>query len=151
MRMNVMIATAVGLLAGTALAAADAAPTRDDAVAMVKKAVALIKAEGNDKAYADMNKGGEFLHGEVYVVVVSPNGTTLVQPANTKLISKNLMDVPDVDGKFFVKEMVEKASAQQSFWMTYKFANPATKKIQPKDMYCESVDKNAVCAGIYRP
>jgi cytochrome c len=29
--------------------------------------------------------------------------------------------------------------------------NPVTKEIQPKDMYCESLDKTAVCAGVYKP
>jgi hypothetical protein len=29
--------------------------------------------------------------------------------------------------------------------------NPATKKIQVKDQYCESLNETVVCAGVYRP
>lgn len=36
---------------------------------MVKKAVALIKADGPERAYAEMNKGGPYVDGELYVVV----------------------------------------------------------------------------------
>ena len=28
-----------------------------------------------------------------------------------------------------------------SFWQTYKFMNPVTQKIEPKDMYCERLDQ----------
>lgn len=43
------IAVAIAFLASTTLAFA-AGPTKDDAVAMVKSAVATIKAEGPEKA-----------------------------------------------------------------------------------------------------
>ena len=27
--------------------------------------------------------------------------------------------------------------------------NPATKKVEPKEMYCERLDETAVCGGVY--
>ena len=44
MRIRTIAAVAIAFLAGTTLAFADGGTTKDDAVAMVKKAVALIKA-----------------------------------------------------------------------------------------------------------
>src|SRR5262245_5702823 len=87
--------------------------TKDEAVAMVKKAVAAIKAEGPEKAYSEI-------------------------------------DDKDPDGKAFVKERVELAKAQPSFWQSYKFMNPVTKTIEPKQMYCERLDERAICDGIYQ-
>ncbi len=52
MRNRTLVIATVALLAGTALASA---ATKDDAVAMVKKAVAAIKADGKDKTYAAIN------------------------------------------------------------------------------------------------
>ena len=67
-----------------------------------------------------------------------------------KLIGKEMLDAQDVDGKFFVKERVEMARAQPTFWQDYKFANPVSKKVEPKQMYCERVGETAVCAGVYK-
>jgi signal transduction histidine kinase len=148
MRFRTIAAVAITLLAGATLASA---ATKDDAVAMVKKAVALIKADGPDKAYAEFNKGGQFVDGELYVVVQRFDGTVLAQAANNKLVGKNLIDAQDVDGKYFSKGLVENGRNNASFWYDFKFVNPATKKIQMKDMYCESLGETVVCTGVYRP
>ena len=57
----------------------------------------------------------------------------------------------DVDGKFFAKGLSDNGRQNASFWYDFKFVNPATKKIQVKDQYCESLNETVVCAGVYRP
>ena len=148
MRIKTITAVAVAFLAGTTFALAGA--TKDDAVAMVQKTVALIKAEGAQKAYAEIDKGGQFVNGGIYAVVQGFDGVTLAHATNPKLIGKNMSDVQDVDGKYFAKDMGNLGRKNASFWYTFKFVNPATKKIQPKDMYCESLDQTIVCAGVYQ-
>jgi cytochrome c len=150
MRIRTIAAVAIACLAGSTLALA-APVTKDDAVAMVKKAVAAIKADGPEKAYADINKGGQFADGEIYVVVSNFDGVTVAHATNPKLLGKNMTEVQDVDGKYFSKNMTELARKETSFWYDYKFANPATKKIQVKDNYCEVLSSSRVCAGVYRP
>ena len=145
------IAVAIAFLAGTTLAFADGGTTKDGAVAMVKKAVAAIKAAGAEKAYAEIDKGGQFVDGEIYVVVSNFDGVTVAHATNPKLIGKNMTEVQDVDGKYFSKNMTELARKEASFWYDYKFANPVTKKIQVKDFYCEVLSSTRVCAGVYRP
>ena len=125
--------------------------TKDDAIAMVKKAVAAIGADSADKAYAAFDKkDGGFTDRDLYVVVYSFDGKVLAHGANEKLIGKDMIDATDVDGKPYVKERVELAVKQADFWQDYKFVNPVTKKIEPKQMYCQRLDKTAVCAGIYK-
>jgi cytochrome c len=147
MKTRTMTVAVLAFLAGTTLVLA---ATKDDAVAMVKKTVILIKAEGPDKAYAEISKGGQFVDGEIYPIVQDFAGITLAHAVNPKLIGKHMMDVQDVDGKYFVKERVDLAQKQVSFWTEYKFANPVTKKIQMKEMYCERLNQTLVCAGIYK-
>jgi cytochrome c len=142
----------MALLAGTTLALA-AAPhaTKDEAVAMVNKAVAAIKAEGVDKAYAEIStKGGKFSHLDLYIVVYGLDGKVLAHGANQKLIGKQMIDAQDVDGKYYIRERVAMAQKQPSFWQDYKFVNPVTKKIEPKTMYCRRLDETLVCAGVYK-
>ena len=144
-------AAAAALLAGATVATAGEFGTKDEAVALVKKAVVFIKDQGVDKAYPEIsNKSGSFVDRDLYVVVYGLDGKVLAHGANGKLIGKDMLDAQDVDGKYFVKERVEMARAQPTFWQDYKFANPVSKKVEPKQMYCERVAETAVCAGIYK-
>jgi signal transduction histidine kinase len=123
---------------------------KDNAVAMVKKAVAFIKEQGPDKAYPEItNKAGQFIDHDLYVVVYQLDGTVLAHGSNEKFVGKDMIEAQDVDGKLYVKERVELAAKQPSFWQDYKFVNPVTKKIEPKQMFCHPLPDTAVCAGLY--
>src|SRR5579864_7998362 len=128
MRTHTLTAVTFALLVGATVAFASGPAIKDAAVAMVKKAVAAIKADGAEKAYAAINAGGQFVDGEIYVVVSDFNSVTVAHATNPKLIGKNMGEVQDVDGKYFSKDMTELARKQTSFWYEYKFANPVTKK-----------------------
>ena len=124
---------------------------KDEAVAMVKKAVAFIKEQGPEKAYAAFTgKDAQFIDRDLYVVVYQLDGKVLAHGSNAKFVGKDMSDAQDVDGKLYVKERVEMATKQPSFWQDYKFVNPVSKKVEPKQMYCEKLDNTAVCAGIYK-
>lgn len=125
--------------------------TPKEAEAMVKKGVAFIKANGKDKAYAEItSKQSQFKDRDLYLVVYRLDGTPLAHGANEKMVGRNLIDLKDIDGKEFVRERVELAKAKSSFWQDYKFTNPVSKKVEAKTMYCERLDDTAVCGGIYK-
>lgn len=139
------------LLALIGSAAAGDGASKDEAVAMVKKAVTFIKEQGPEKAYPEItDKTGKFHDRDLYVVVYQLDGKVLAHGSNEKFVGKDLSDAQDVDGKLYVKERVELAGKQASFWQDYKFVNPVDKKVEPKQMYCERLDNTAVCAGIYK-
>ena len=77
-------------------------------------------------------------------------GRVLAHGANKARIGTNQIDGKDVDGKPFIKERVELAKEHASFWQSYKFMNPVTQEIEPKQMYCERLDTTTVCGGIYQ-
>ena len=147
---------AVAVVALSVSAAAIAASkgefaTAEEAQAMVKKGVAFVKANGKDKAYAEItNKKGQFTDRDLYLVVYGLDGVVRAHGANERMVGKNLIDLKDVDGKEFVRERVELGKAKPSFWQDYKFTNPVSKKIEPKQMYCERLDDTVVCGGIYK-
>ncbi|HEX4583969.1 MAG TPA: cache domain-containing protein [Burkholderiaceae bacterium] len=145
-----VLATGALVAQGTAFATTDFA-TKDEAVAMVKKGVAFIKGNGREKGYAEIsNKKGQFNDRDLYLVVYGLNGIVYAHGANEKQIGKDLIDMKDVDGKLFVRERVELGQKQASFWQEYKFTDPVTRKIEPKEMYCERLDDVVVCGGIYK-
>jgi cytochrome c len=141
--------TAMFVCAGVAVAADGAG--KDDAIAMVKKAVSFIKEQGADKAYPEFTgKAAGFIDRDLYVVVYQLDGKVLAHGSNPKFVGKDMSEAQDVDGKLYVKERVELAGKHASFWQDYKFVNPVSKKVEPKQMYCEKLDNTAVCAGIYK-
>ncbi|WP_245319789.1 cache domain-containing protein [Bradyrhizobium sp. LMTR 3] len=140
---------AILVFGGTASAGGGA--SKDEAVAMVKLAVTFIKEQGPEKAYPELtNKASKFRDRDLYVVVYQLDGKVLAHGSNEKFVGKDLIDAQDVDGKLYVKERVELAAKQPSFWQDYKFVNPVSKKVEPKEMYCEKLDNTAVCAGVYK-
>lgn len=146
---SALAAASTGLVL-TATAWAVEPATKDEAVAMVKKAVAFIKEQG-DKAYGEINdKAGKFTDRDLYVVVYQLDGKVLAHGGNVKFVGKDMSEAQDVDGKFYVKERIELAHKQPNFWQDYKFVNPMSKKIEPKQMYCERLAETAVCAGVYK-
>ncbi len=152
MKRWILAAMCLGLLIAAAIAHAEDRGTKEEAVAMVKKAVAAIKADGRDKAFAAINDpSGPFRDNDLYVVVYDLQGKCLAHGANAKQIGKDLIGLRDPDGKYFVKERVELGKTQDSFWQDYKFLNPATKLIEHKSMYMEKVDDMLVGCGIYKP
>jgi cytochrome c len=113
--------------------------------------LAAIKSEGPEKAYAKIsNPSGKFVDRDLYIVVYGLDGMVLAHGANASRVGTNQIDDKDPDGKAFVKERVELAKQQPNFWQSYKFMNPVTKKVEPKQMYCERLDETAVCGGIYQ-
>jgi signal transduction histidine kinase len=124
---------------------------RNDAVAMVKRGISYIKANGPEKAYPEIsNKTGGFVDRDLYLVVYGLDGKCLAHGANAKQVGKDLLDLTDVDGKYFVKERVSLVKAKPAgFWQEYKFTNPVSKKVEPKVMYCEKLGETAVCGGVY--
>jgi len=117
---------------------------------MVEKAVAAVKADPA-KAYADITKKpGPFTDRDLYIVVYKLDGVVLAHGQNEKLVNTNQKDAKDPDGKAFVQERIELAKKGQPFWQEYKFMDPLTKKVEPKEMYCVPVNDTAVCGGVYK-
>lgn len=124
-----------------------------EAVAMVKKAAALIKADGKDKAFAAFSDPAnkEYHDRDLYIYVYDMNGVALAHGVNPKMVGKNLLDMKDNEGKAMIQEMVKVAKGKGSGWVDFKWPNPVTKAIEAKSGYVEKVDDTMfVGSGIYK-
>lgn len=148
---KVILAVICTIFMAASVHAADKPGTAKEAQQMVKKAVAYIKDNGKEKAFAAINdKNGQFVKGDLYITVYDMKGVCLAHGFNRAMIGKDLSGMKDSDGKPFVKERTEMAKTKSSFWMDYKYTNPITKKIEPKSMYHEVIDGMIVGCGIYK-
>jgi len=146
MKRFLLVLLAVGLFAGIVYAS-----EKDLAVSLVDKAAALAQSQGKEKALAEISTAkGQFDKGEVYVFAYDTQGVIVAHPKNPKLIGKNLLDVPDPDGKFFRKEIQEMAKTKGSGWVDYKYTNPEHKKVEQKTTYLKKVGDLIICCGVYK-
>ncbi len=146
-----LVIAAVALM--PAFARADAAHgTADEAKAMVDRAVALIKHDGADKAFAAINDPAskDFHDRDLYVFVRSMDGNTVAHGANKGMIGHTSLDLKDADGKLYNKEMIDLANSKGSGWVDYRWVNPVDKKIEPKSSFVEKVGDFVVGAGFYK-
>jgi signal transduction histidine kinase len=140
------------VVASAGVARAEEKPgTASEAVAMVKKVSAFIRANGQAKAFAEINNPrGQFVDRDLYVTVYDMGGTCLAHGFNPKMVGKSMIDLKDPDGKPFIRERSEQARTQKEFWIDYKYINPTTKQIGSKSMYTERVGDLLVSCGVYK-
>lgn len=132
--------------------AVQAAPTeKEKAVQLVQKAADAATKSGEAAALAQVSKAdGPFVDGELYVFAYDLNGVIVAHPKNPKLVGKNMLEVPDVDGKMFRKEIVEVAKSKGTGWVDYKYKNPETGKVEEKTTWLRKVGNIVLCCGVYR-
>lgn len=125
--------------------------SKEEAQALVKKALAHYKSVGKDKALADFSqKGGPFTDRDLYVFSTDLNGKATSHGANEKLIGRDLLQIKDADGKAFVNEILDKSRTGKGGWVDYKWPNPVSKEIEAKTTYCEPHDNQVFCVGAYK-
>ena len=144
--MSAVLATAVFALSN-AYAADDAAA----AVAMVDKGAAFMQKNGKDALITAINaKSPEFVSDATYLTMRAMDGTQLAHPMNPKLIGKNMVVLPDADGKLFRKEIIEGAQKKGKGWVDYRYNNPTTGNIEKKSTYFAKSGDVILEAGIYK-
>jgi cytochrome c len=140
----------LGLTGGVSCAEKEKRGTAAEAQALVKKAIAYMKSNGKDAAFTEINNPkGRFIDRDLYIFVYDMKGKCLAHGLNPKMIGKDLIEMRDADGKYFVKERVEIAKTKGSGWQDYKFTDPLTKKIERKRAYVERYEDWIVGCGIY--
>jgi signal transduction histidine kinase len=131
-------------------ASADDYATKDDAVALVKKAIARVAEVGMDKARPEfMDRGGKFVDRDLYLVIIDKQGVRVVHGQNQKLVGKAYFDAVDVNGKEYGQEVKQIAAGPGKGWVTFAFKDPITGKILPKENYVEKAGDYTYLSGVY--
>jgi cytochrome c len=149
---KVMISILICLFVVTSVYAAEKRSTPAEAKKLVEKAVAYVKANGEEKAVKEFNNPkGKFVKGDLYLSVLDPKGLLLANVNLPKLVGTNVYDKPDSKGKLHRKEIVDLANSQGSGWVTYHLLNPLSKKDEAKISYIEKVGNLILVCGAYLP
>jgi TRAP-type uncharacterized transport system substrate-binding protein len=149
------------LIVGTLLFATSALPlgatefgTREEAKAMVQRVQEKFKKDGPAATFRAINANlRTFMDRDLFPYVHKIDGTQLVAagfPASIR--DKNLHDVKDQDGKYFVQEFVRVATTPPYHgWVDYRFLNPKTNMVDDKSAWIERLgDDYLVGVGVYK-
>ena len=137
------------LIATTASAAS--LGTRDEAVAMTRAAVAMFNKDGAEKTLQAISDKSfkPFHNGDLYPFVYDTKGICVAHGARPALVGKNLYDLKDQDGKYLIREMIQR-SRQGEGWISYKWPNPITNAIEDKaTFFMKMGDDYLVGVGVY--
>jgi methyl-accepting chemotaxis protein len=124
--------------------------TREEAIAMVRRAGQIYRTDGLDRLLAAVtDKSGPLLEKDLYVIVQDRVGKVIAHGRNPNLVGVDGNTIKDAKGKFFSKEMLDLARRDGAGWVDYVWANPATKVMENKSCYVEMVDDVILGVGIY--
>ncbi len=129
-----------------------AGATKEEMVAFVQEAVAYAKANGKEKALAEIsNPKGSFVRGELYLYAYDYTGTTIAHPVNPEKIGVSRYDEKDADGKYYIRELMD-ATTNGTGFVEYTYINPLhDKRVEKKLGYVMKVDDEWwLGSGIYQ-
>lgn len=126
--------------------------TREDAQALVKKAIEYAKVNGTYKLIQAVNKQDpELRKGELYLWMVDLEEKIMAaHGANPKLVGQDFSGARDPDDFPYAQKAVEVALNQGSGWIEYKFKHPETLKIETKVCYVEKHKIFVIACGVYK-
>jgi cytochrome c len=148
----VRMAAAATLLAATAtFAIAADRGSKEEAKALLDKAIAHVDAVGKDKAFADFSRrDGGFVDRDLYVYCLDMKGTNLAHGANPALVGENMTNLLDADGVHVISDMIRVVQTSGEGWVDYKWPNPVTKKIEPKSALVRKAADDWCGVGYYK-
>lgn len=136
-------------LSGAALA--DRPSTAEEASALVKKTIAYLKKNGQDKTLqAASHPSTTFVDRDLYVSVYDLDGKVLAHGSNPKLVGVNVANLRDANDKYFIKDILAVAAAAGNGWVDYKWVDPVSKNLRDKSVYVEKTGGMIIAAGYYK-
>ena len=133
---------------------ADAAEhgTREEAQALVGKALAAFNEKGS-AVFDEINSGG-FRDGNLYIFVYSAGDQGKVvayggAPIDPPVLGRPVEDVTDADGLSIGKIFVEKATPEGT-WVDYRWVDPSTEEPAAKSSWVVRLGDYIFGCGIYK-
>lgn len=121
-----------------------------DAQAMVKDAIEALDKRGEEKTYKEISKfDGRFADRDLYLVVVDLDGNCLASGSRIYPTGQNLLESGDANGQSVIGERIAIAKSKSSFWQSYKYLDPLTRRVFAKRAYCQTWKKTVICGSVY--
>jgi len=150
--LNEQAVTLMKSLTGFNLGARETATT-DEAHDMVLKAVEMLKTQGKDALLTEVNKrsAGQFVDRDLYLMVTDLHTYKFVGHAlNQRVLNYDTRLIKDVDGRFYMTELLDQVKRDGQAWIEYKWNHPITNEVKVKATYAQRVGDVAIICGAYK-
>jgi len=118
------------------------------AVDLVRKGYVFMKAHGLSQTVEEFSDlaNNMYRYGDLYLEVYNYQGICKAHGVMRDLIGRNMYNVQDEDGRYYVREIIAKSKAGGG-WVNYKHNNLfRLVYVEPIDL---GVDKFAILSGVY--
>ena len=97
---------------------------RKEAKNLVGRGYQFMKANGKSQAVKDFTSKriNTFRYGDLFLFVYDMKGLCIALGGNEEFVGKNQYDLKDEDGRYFIREFIEKAQVGDG-WVNYKVNN----------------------------
>lgn len=149
---RLIAALAIIVTVTPALALQAARGTREEAVAMVERAQALYREQGEEALLtAVMDLSDQRFHDrDLYVWVLDFDMVMLAHGTKPALAGKNVSRLTDYDGVKVSVEAVNIARQDGTGWFSYRWQNPISGTVDKKQSYIVNVsDELIIGVGVY--
>jgi methyl-accepting chemotaxis protein len=127
--------------------------TAEEAQAMVQRAVEYLNAHGKDALLTEVNKmnKGQFVELDLYLMVMDIDSYKFIgHSLNQRVLNYDSRLSKDVDGKYYMRDMVDMAKNSGQGWVEYKWNHPITNEVKEKTSYVQRVGNLAIVCGAYK-
>jgi hypothetical protein len=117
---------------------------------LIEKAKIFLQTVGEKIAFAEISKpAGAFVEDEKYLFVLDLNGIMLAHGENQDFVGLDFNSVKDLEGRNFIREIIETANEKGHGTVKYIWFHPLTRRYENKVVYFEKMDSIIICSGIY--
>jgi len=123
------------------------------AVDVVDDAANLILKKGK-QAFAELKDPfGDYNYLTTYVFVFDEKGNDLINPAFPGFEGKNVLNLKDSQGKYFIKDIIKALEQKESIWIDYMWPKPRQAYPSKKSAFVKKINLGTevlyVGSGIY--
>jgi len=124
-----------------------------EAKLMVEDGIIHMRDNDFETAFKDFKKKeGRFHLKDLYLFVIDMDGNVLCHGGEQALNGKNMIDLKDSAGNYFVKDFIELMQETENGWKEYYWRNYETQKVEMKLTYLKRYNENIfVGCGAYQP
>ena len=140
----------VGLVLLGMVSLAGAASSKAEAKAMVDRAAAYIRSNGNQRSFEEFtNRNGKFVEKDLYIFAIAFDGEFLAHGGNHTFVGKNMLHSPSDHFKRVTHQLIE-AARTGGGWVRYQWPHPITKVMRNKSSYLVKInDRYFIGCGVY--
>jgi methyl-accepting chemotaxis protein len=127
--------------------------TAAEAQAMVENGVAFLQSYGREAFLAEVNKLGEgqFVERDLYLMALTAGDYKFVAHGiNPRILGVDSRNSKNVDGKFYIRELVDTARRDGQGWYEYKWNHPITNEVKVKSTYFHCAGDLVIACGAYK-